>query len=164
MVKVVTFSSVANMMIFNYRYVPALGLIKKLLSDGKIGTVFHFNAVCYQDWLVNPLVPVVWRHSIEESVAGANGDMNAHVIDIARFLIGEFESVCGMQKNFITQRPQPGKEEYAMVSTDDACCFQSKLRSGARLFHCDAGCNGAEEFFENRDIRQRWCCELISND
>jgi len=131
MADAVAFSGVANMMIFNYRYVPAIGLIKKLLSDGKIGTVFHFNAVYYQDWLVNPHAPFVWRHSIVESGSGANGDMNAQVIDIARFLIGEFESVCGMQKTFITQRPQPGKQEYAMVSTDDACCFQAKFKTGA---------------------------------
>ncbi|MBL7697354.1 MAG: Gfo/Idh/MocA family oxidoreductase [Chitinophagaceae bacterium] len=131
MVYAVAVADVVNMMIFNYRYVPAIRLIKSLIDEGKIGAIFHFNAVYYQDWLVDPHSPFVWRHNIEESGSGAHGDMNAHVVDLARFLIGEFESVCGLQKTFITHRPQPGKKEPAVVSTDDTCCFQAKFRNGA---------------------------------
>lgn len=131
MVDAVTASGVVNMMIFNYRYVPAIQLIKKLITEGQIGTVFHFNAVYYQDWLVDPVAPFVWRHDVNESGSGAHGDMNAHIVDLARFLIGEFESVSGMQKTFITERRLPGTDEYARVSADDTCCFQAKFRNGA---------------------------------
>jgi predicted dehydrogenase len=131
MLDAVAVSGVQGMMIFNYRYVPAIALIRKFISEGKLGKIFHFNAVYYQDWLVDPDAPFVWRHNINEAGTGAHGDMNAHIVDLAHFLVGEFESVCGMQKTFTTRRPLSGTKEYATVTTDDTCCFQAKFCNGA---------------------------------
>ncbi|HUV40564.1 MAG TPA: Gfo/Idh/MocA family oxidoreductase, partial [Sedimentisphaerales bacterium] len=55
-------ANVRHMVGFNYRRVPALALAKQLIDEGKIGRVHHFNAVYYQDWLVDPNFPMVWRH------------------------------------------------------------------------------------------------------
>ena len=68
---------------------------------------FIFNAVYYQDWLVDAAFPYVWRHDIKESGSGAHGDMNAHIVDLARFLVGEVEAVNGAKEIFIKQRKAP---------------------------------------------------------
>ena len=124
-------ANVHHMVAFNYRRVPALVLARKMIDEGKIGEVRHFNAVYYQDWLVDPEFPYVWRHDVKESGSGAHGDMNAHTVDLARFLVGEFEAVCGQEKIFIKERPVPGSKTKAEVTTDDAMIFLARFRDGA---------------------------------
>ena len=65
-------AGVKHMIAFNYRRVPALALAKKMILDGKLGEIFHFNAVYYQDWLVDPEFPWVWRHDKKIAGSGAH--------------------------------------------------------------------------------------------
>lgn len=124
-------AGVVHMMIFNYRFVPAIGLAKEFISQGKIGAVRHFNAVYYQDWLTDPEFPLTWRHDAAASGSGAHGDMNAHIVDLGRFLVGEFRSVSGIQKTFIEERPLASGEGTGKVSTDDATSFLATFSNGA---------------------------------
>jgi predicted dehydrogenase len=124
-------AGITHMMISNYRFVPAIALAKRLIDNGKIGEIRHFNAVYYQDWLVNPDFPMVWRHDATSSGSGAHGDMNAHTVDLARYLIGEFEAVNGFQKTFIRERPLADGKGKGAVTTDDASLFLCRFRNGA---------------------------------
>ncbi|WP_020527752.1 Gfo/Idh/MocA family protein [Flexithrix dorotheae] len=124
-------AGVVHMMIFNYRFVPAIALLKKMISEGKIGEIRHFNAVYYQDWLVDPEFPYLWRHDSKTSGSGAHGDMNAHIIDLARFLVGEFEAVNGEQKTYIKDRKKPDGSGFGKVTTDDATAFMARFQNGA---------------------------------
>lgn len=127
---------VIHMIIFNYRFVPAIALAKKMIQDGKIGEIRHFNAVYYQDWLVDPNFPYVWRHSKEASGSGAHGDMNAHIVDLARFLVGEIEAVSGDQQVFIKERTEPNSGEKKAVTADDSTSFLARFNNGARGTFC----------------------------
>jgi predicted dehydrogenase len=122
---------VCHMIAFNYRRVPAIVLARKMIREGRIGEIRHFNAVYYQDWLVDPEFPYVWRHDVRESGSGAHGDMNAHTVDLARYLVGEFEAVCGQEKIFIKERRVSGSKDMAKVTADDAMIFLSRFREGA---------------------------------
>ncbi len=124
-------ANVRHMTAFNYRRVPAIALAKQLIDEGKIGRIFHFNAVYYQDWLVDPEFPIVWRHDSKEAGSGAHGDMNAHIVDLARFLCGEVEAVCGAQEIFIRERPLADKTGTGTVSADDAMFFLARFHNGA---------------------------------
>lgn len=124
-------AGVVHMMIFNYRFVPALALARRMIEAGKIGRVFHFNAVYYQDWLVDPSFPIVWRHKSDAAGTGAHGDMNAHIVDLARYLVGEFDAVNGVQETFIKERPLASGTGTGTVSTDDATSFLARFRNGA---------------------------------
>lgn len=124
-------AGVVHMMIFNYRFLPAIQLARQMIEAGKIGKIHHFNAVYYQDWLVDPAFPITWRHDSKASGSGAHGDMNAHIIDLARFLLGEFEAVCGEQKTFIKERPLSEGSGTGQVTTDDATYFLAQFRDGA---------------------------------
>ncbi len=124
-------AGVINMMIFNYRFLPAVALAKNLIEHGKLGEIRHFNAVYYQDWLVDPSFPIVWRHSKEKSGSGAHGDMNAHIVDLARYLVGEFEAVTGEQRVFVKERPIQDSDQKGEVNADDATSFMARFQNGA---------------------------------
>ena len=124
-------ANVRHMVGFNYRRVPAVALAKRLIADGKIGRVYHFNAVYYQDWLVDPDFPIVWRHDVTEAGSGAHGDMNAHIVDLARFMVGEMDAVCGAQEIFIQERPLPDGNGKGTVTADDAMFALVRFREGA---------------------------------
>jgi predicted dehydrogenase len=124
-------SGVSHMVAFNYRRAPAIGLAKQLIDQGKLGRIHHFNAVYYQDWLVDPNFHIVWRHDAKEAGSGAHGDMNAHIVDLARYLVGEFEAVSGAQEIFVKERPLADGSGSGKVTADDATYFIARFRDGA---------------------------------
>jgi len=124
-------ADVRHMVAFNYRRVPAIVLARHMIEAGKIGTIRHFNAVYYQDWLVDPNFHMVWRHDAKEGGSGAHGDMNAHTVDLARYLVGEVEAVTGAQEIFVKERPLADGSGRGTVTADDALYFIARFRNGA---------------------------------
>jgi predicted dehydrogenase len=133
-------AGVVHMVNFNYRVCPALALAQQMIKAGEIGEVRHFRATYLQDWLVDPNFPMNWRLRKEVAGSGANGDLNAHHVDLARFLVGEIREVVGMQKTFITERPAEGRssgltatagEGTEKVTVDDTTSFLARFTGGA---------------------------------
>ncbi|CAM3880769.1 Gfo/Idh/MocA family oxidoreductase [Cohnella lubricantis] len=125
---------------FNYRFLPAVQLAKKIIDSGKLGEIHHYRATYLQDWLVDPEAPLAWRLKKEVAGSGAHGDINAHSIDLARFLIGEFDRVIGHNRTFVKERPIPvsmsglsavGSSEKGEVTVDDATAFLADFKNGA---------------------------------
>ncbi|CAM4415882.1 Gfo/Idh/MocA family protein [Paenibacillus tarimensis] len=135
-------AGVKHMIGFNYRFAPAVQLARKLVSDGRLGQIYHFRAWFLQDWILDPDFPLVWR--LDKSVAGSgsHGDLGAHLIDLAHFLVGEMTEVIGMSETFIKERPMPsamtglsasGSTDgpKGPVTVDDATLFMARFASGA---------------------------------
>ena len=127
---------------FNYRFVPAIQLAKRLIDEGKLGEIYHFRGLYLQDWILDPDFPLVWRLDKTVAGSGAHGDINAHIIDLARFLVGDFKKVMGMQKTFIKERPiveamdglsasGSGSGKKGEVTVDDASIFMTEFINGA---------------------------------
>lgn len=135
-------AGVKHMVGFNYRFAPAVQLAKKLVEDGRIGKIYHFRSVFLQDWIIDPNFPLVWRLQKEIAGSGSHGDLGAHLIDMARFLVGEFNEVIGMSDTFIKERPiasamtglsAKGSEDAPRgeVTVDDATLFMTRFENGA---------------------------------
>jgi len=75
--------------------------------------------------------PKVWRLDKKVAGNGALGDLGAHIIDIGRFLVGEYKSVCAISKTFIDQRPLPDGSGSAKVDVDDAFVSAVEFENGA---------------------------------
>ena len=91
---------------FNYRRVPALALARRLVEQGRLGTLRHFRAVYLQDWLTDPDAPMTWRMQAERAGSGALGDLGAHIVDLARYLTGdEITGVSAVSATFTPERP-----------------------------------------------------------
>ena len=73
---------------FNYRFVPAVRLARELIQEGALGEIRHFRGRYLQDWGDDPSLDT-WRFHPDEAGSGALGDLGTHVIDLARFLVGE---------------------------------------------------------------------------
>ncbi|MEW5883528.1 MAG: Gfo/Idh/MocA family oxidoreductase [Armatimonadota bacterium] len=132
MVAAVERAGVFHALFHNYRFCPAIQLAKRLIGEGAIGEIRHFRAVYLQDWMSDPNTPMVWRLKREFAGSGAHGDLNAHLIDLARFLAGEIEEVCGLSETFVKERPvAPGATETDIVDVDDATLFLARFASGA---------------------------------
>lgn len=141
MLDAVQAAGVPNAVFHNYRKAPAVALVKKMIEEGKLGTIYHFRAVYLQDWIADPNFPLVWRLQKEIAGSGTHGDINAHIIDLARYLVGEFDEVCGHLHTFIKQRPIAGAindklgaeatSEMGEVTVDDAAMFLAKFKNGA---------------------------------
>jgi predicted dehydrogenase len=126
---------VVHMVCHNYRRIPALALARKMIGEGALGKLFHFHARYAQDWLVDPESPINWRLQKETSGSGANGDINAHIIDLGRYLVGEFQAVCGLLHTFVAERPlaealSRGMRKMAKVTVDDAALLIGRMDNG----------------------------------
>lgn len=116
---------------FNYRFVPAIQLARTLIDEGRLGDIRHFRGLYLQDWLVDPEAPWSWRNDEEMAGSGALGDLGAHTVDLARFLVGEIDSVVGNLETFVGERPLPGGEDTREVDVDDAYSMMANFENGA---------------------------------
>ncbi|TDD89319.1 Gfo/Idh/MocA family oxidoreductase [Actinomadura darangshiensis] len=122
---------VRSMVGFNYRRVPAVTLARRLVDEGRIGTVRHIRAQYLQDWLADPEAPFTWRMDRDRAGSGALGDIGAHIIDTAQFITGHsLTGVSAVLDTFVPERPVPGGGT-AQVTVDDAALFIGRTGAGA---------------------------------
>ncbi|MBA3833958.1 MAG: Gfo/Idh/MocA family oxidoreductase [Chthoniobacterales bacterium] len=126
-------AGVVNMVCHNYRRVPALALAREMIERGELGErLYHFRARYAQDWIADPDFPLVWRLRSGEAGSGSLGDIGSHIIDLGRYLVGEFREVCATLETFVKERPR--KEDRARkgrVTVDDAALAIGRFRNGA---------------------------------
>jgi predicted dehydrogenase len=96
-------AGVKHMCAFNYRFVPAVRLARDIIESGDLGDITHFRGAYLQEW--GAIDDEVWRFDRAAAGSGALGDLGAHVIDLARYLVGEIESVAGTTATF-----KPGRD------------------------------------------------------
>lgn len=139
-------AGVVNTLAFNYRRTPAVALAKKFIDEGAIGKIINFRGTYLQDWSADPSSPLSWRFQKKVAGSGSLGDIATHVIDMARYLAGEFAEVNAVMKTYIKERPvqedtidklgtvkaDKGKSvKKAAVDVDDEVSFMIKFSSGA---------------------------------
>ncbi len=141
MLRAVEKAGVKHMLMHNYRKIPAVAFAKKLIQDGRVGTIYHYRGAYLQDWIMNPKFPLVWRLEKKTAGSGALGDIGSHAADLARFLNSEFESVVGQMTTFIKERPilaeaggslqARGGKAKGRVTVDDDANFLVRFRNGS---------------------------------
>lgn len=136
-------SKVVHMVCHNYRRIPAIALAKKMITEGALGQIYHYHARYAQGWLVDPDFPLNWRLDKKTSGSGAHGDINSHIIDLGRYLVGEFTRVCGMMHTFTPERPvnesaakipsvlSKAPRKMGKVTVDDTSIFLGTFENGA---------------------------------
>jgi len=125
-------AGIKHMVAFNYRFIPAIRLARKLVDEGYIGKILQFRGVYLQEWIMDPNFPLVWRLRKDIAGSGALGDLGAHVADLARFLVGDVSQVCGLTKTFVEERPlleNPSKK--GKVDVDDVFISLLKFKNGS---------------------------------
>ncbi|GHF44596.1 Gfo/Idh/MocA family protein [Streptomyces griseosporeus] len=127
---------------FNYRRVPATALARRMVAEGRLGTLRHVRVTYLQDWLVDPAFPLTWRLRREHAGSGSLGDLGAHIVDLAQYLAGEpLAGVSALTETFVRERPLPSAPTSGLaavssagtgtVTVDDAALFTGRFTSGA---------------------------------
>ena len=91
---------------------------------------------------MDPYFPLVWRLRKEVAGSGALGDIGAHIIDLAHFVVGPISEVTGTTETFIEERPleeggaggglsASGGTQMGEVTVDDAAAFLARFENGA---------------------------------
>lgn len=125
-------ANVKHMVAFNYRFVPAVLLAKKLIEENRLGRIYHFRARYLQEWIMDPKFPLIWKLRKEVAGSGPIGDLGSHIIDLARFLVGEIKSVSSMTTTFIKERPLPDDpSKKGKVTVEDAFVACIEFENGA---------------------------------
>ena len=133
-----------HMVAFNYRRTPAVVLARKYIDEGRIGTILNFRGTYLQDWSADPDSPLSWRFQKAVAGSGTVGDIGTHVVDFARYLVGEIASVNAVTRNWIASRPKQSgnvdklgvgggdkNAERGAVDVDDEMITLLKFEGGA---------------------------------
>jgi len=132
MLEAVEKAGVKHMVGFNYRFVPAIRQIRNLIDSGALGQIYHFRAVYLQEWIMPHYnAPMWWRMDKKVAGSGSLGDLGAHIIDLAHYLVGGIESVSALTETFIKERPLPGSDVMSPVDVDDAFVAAVRFENGA---------------------------------
>ncbi len=134
-------NGIRSMVGFTYRRVPAIGLARRLVEQGRIGTIRHVRAQYLQDWITDPEAPLSWRLQKDKAGSGALGDIGAHIVDLTQFITGEqITGVSAILETFVKERPLPASysglsgvagTERGEVTVDDAAVFLARFTGGA---------------------------------
>lgn len=116
---------------YNYMKSPTLLAIKKLIEDGVIGDIVHFNGVYTEDFMCDMDMPHSWRLTKAGGGKGALGDMGSHQVSMAIWLCGPIREVASRLQTVHHQRPDMNTGEMKQVETDDQFSAIGTFHSGA---------------------------------
>ncbi len=114
---------------FNYRRLPAVALMRRMVAEGAVGDIRLYRATWASDEFADPETPYDWR--FDRAMGGTTiADLGSHLIDLALCLAGGIHSVCAQAETFIRERPLP-EGGTGPVTVDDAAGALLRFDSGA---------------------------------
>jgi predicted dehydrogenase len=134
MVQAVEAAGVPNMVWFNLRRMPAVAFAKQLMSEGRVGQVFHYRSTYLQDWTISPDIEQggdLWRLDADVAGSGVIADLLCHCVDAAMWLNGPITSVTATTETFVKERRHQLSGKLSPVRVDDACSVLAKFANGS---------------------------------
>jgi len=121
----------------NMRFSPEVQTAKKLITDGKLGEVYHAKTA----WTRRSGIPRIgsWFTQKQFAGGGCTYDIGVHALDRALFLMGEFDAIAVSGQTYAKLGPlgrgegKWGKSEIdrnATFDVDDLAVALIKLKSG----------------------------------
>ena len=119
-----------HMVAFTFRFAAALRYLRRLVAEEHFGEIRHWRMAYFNDGQLDPGAPFTWRHQRARGGAGILADMGSHMIDMARYLLGEITAVSAVSRGYVGERPVAGGSGRGRVETPDACAFVAEFASG----------------------------------
>jgi predicted dehydrogenase len=117
---------------FSKRSAPVMALARRLVADGSLGVIRGASFSYLQSWLVQDAwgrwdVTPRWRWRVTPaaSTGGVVGDLGSHLVDAARFILGEIESVSCSTTTFT-----PDPDNAACPGAPDSCSAVLRMKAG----------------------------------
>jgi predicted dehydrogenase len=129
---------------FNYRFVPAIQLLRSIIEEGRLGQIRMFRGSYLQDWAASPDLEFSWRFD-RMAGGGAISDY-VHIVDLLRFLTGDPVDVSSSVVNCIGERSAGGRS--LAVTNEDGYAAVLDMGWGVALLmasRCAVGCKGRQQ-------------------
>lgn len=130
-------AGLVNMVNLTYRNVPALQKAARLVAEGAIGPVRHFEASYLQSWLTQPAwgdwrtePRWLWRLSTHHGSKGVLGDVGIHILDYATFITGLAPQTLSCRMETFHKAPLNRIGEYPL-DANDSVVMHVTLNGGA---------------------------------
>jgi len=127
---------------FNYRNAPAVAAARELIAAGELGSITHARFRLFSDYAAHPEGALSWRFERERGGSGVLGDLASHGVDLARYLLGDIDSLVSDTATFLTARARPtgatsghvraAGGELGPVENEDYVSSLLRFASGAR--------------------------------
>ena len=134
-----------HMTAFNFRFIPAFYRLKQLMQEGYVGSrVLHVDASWFSERRADPNTPFGWRDEKKAVGFGAMGDIGVHLVDLVRWLAGDFKRVCSRQAIFTKERSLGNGSGTREVTVEDCAVFIGELTGGGLVsFVANAAARGS---------------------
>jgi predicted dehydrogenase len=118
-------AGVLNAVDFNYRRLPAVSLMKRMIDEGAVGRVRLWRGTWLSDEFVDPQIPFDWR--FDKSMGATTiADLGSHLVDLALWMVGPVAEATAQSETFV--RSRSGRE----VTVDEASSALLRFKDGAR--------------------------------
>jgi predicted dehydrogenase len=116
---------VRHMTFFTYRWVPSFRILHKLISEGYIGKCYDAHFVYAAGYARQGYYQWKWdrQHGL-----GVLGDLGSHMIDMARWLVGDITRV---QANLKTRVEKPHPQGLVYPAANDTAHLMVEFAGGA---------------------------------
>jgi predicted dehydrogenase len=105
---------------FNYRRVPAIAFARQLIDEGRLGTIFHYDAAYRQQWGPDLSRAATWKMDPALAGSGVADDLLTHLLDTALYLNGPMSEGIAVKRTFV-----PGR------NVDDAVMAMIQFANGS---------------------------------
>jgi predicted dehydrogenase len=120
---------------FTFRYSPAIRQVKQWIVDGTLGEIFHIHGFEQNSQFLDPdfplrqVAPDAPRDKlIPSSIIG----YGSHLVDLMRWLGGDFKAVASTMRNFIPERAIRGATGRHRIPVEDGAVAIVEYDSGAQ--------------------------------
>lgn len=141
---------VPNMTCFSYRFMPAVRYAKHLISSGKLGRIINVDVAYLKSSAFWAGRRLDWRFVKEYAGCGVIGDLGVHLIDMTRYLVGDFQTVYASTEIVVKERQKLDSDEYAPVETEDIASFLARLEGNVKanflITRCAIGNNNTIQY------------------
>lgn len=142
-------AGVVNMVNLTYRNGPALNEAARLVAEGAIGELRHFEASYLQSWLTQPAWGAwdkesqwLWRLSKAHGSAGVLGDVGVHILDFATFAAGSPASEVSCRLKTFDKAPGGRIGEYVLDANDSAVMHVALANGAVGVVHASRFASG----------------------
>ncbi len=122
-------AGVHNAVGFNYRCLPAVALMQRMITEGAVGDVLLWRAIWLSDEFADATIPFDWRFD-KSMGASTIADLGSHLIDMALWMGGPIDGVSAQSSTFTTERTST--EGPKPVTCDESTQAMLRFTSGAR--------------------------------
>ena len=160
-----------HMIVFNYRFIPAIFRMKELIEEGEVGSISHIFFNWFTRGRRDRDSRFSWRYVRGEATFGALGDTGVHGIDLIHWIFGPLKKLVSHMAIHVPEH-KTDEGEYKKTEVEDSCSFTGEMTNGAQvIFHVssvapcdrsirlevygDKGILGAQLFSKDQDYYGR---------